>query len=200
MQSILDVGQQLTTTAVTPAPLNPNFNYLRVHVKNRVAYFVLGYIDKHPSGDVEVWYSAEREVLRLQNGRLVGATGSATEWSGVELIGQPSWSNSQTTQTFERVRDVSPGYQHGIHEKLQVRQIAPPKKTFLSRDVNKEALNWYEEQVITDTQKNSISLTSPTLLPVTIYAVHNNGRTHQVIYSETCLASDLCFSWQHWKP
>src|SRR5450759_1576231 len=78
--------------SVDSARLNPNFRYLRVTIGGRVVLLALGYLDSHPQGPIEVWYSAEREVLRLQHGRLVGAVGLTTEWRDVSLPELPSWS------------------------------------------------------------------------------------------------------------
>ena len=75
---------------IANARLNPNFRYLRVTVGGRVVLLALGNTDSHPQGPIEVWYSAEREVLRLQNGRLVGAVGLTTEWREVSLPALPS--------------------------------------------------------------------------------------------------------------
>ena len=71
--------------------LNPNFQYLRVTSAGREILLVLGYTDRHFQGPIEVWYSAEKEVLRFQNGRLVGAVGLVSEWRTVELQELPSW-------------------------------------------------------------------------------------------------------------
>ena len=70
--------------------LNPNLKYLRVAIKGRTAFLALGYIDAHPQGPIEVWYSAEKETLRIQNGRLIGAAGIVTEWRSVSLPALPS--------------------------------------------------------------------------------------------------------------
>ena len=77
--------------SVTEVNLNPDFRYLRVVADGRVVFLALGNEDKDARGAVEVWYSARHEVLRLQNGRLVGAVGLNTEWRSVALPVLPSW-------------------------------------------------------------------------------------------------------------
>ena len=78
----LDSGMQMLKAAIrgsdqpTGAGLNQRFAYLRVTAGKPVAFMALGYVDPHPNGPVEVWYSADREVIRLQNGRLVGTAGT----------------------------------------------------------------------------------------------------------------------------
>src|SRR5512135_2466587 len=96
---------------VDNARLNPNFRYLRVTIGGRVVLLALGNVDSGPRGPIEVWYSAEREVLRLQNGRLVGAAGLTTEWRNVSLPELPSWSavaHDDRAIRWTRVRDVMP--------------------------------------------------------------------------------------------
>jgi len=61
------------------AQLNPALTYLYVQAPGQSpVFFVLGYVEPaaHESGPATlVWFSAMREVLRTQNGRLVGLTG-----------------------------------------------------------------------------------------------------------------------------
>lgn len=68
---------------------------------------MLGYVDAYPQGDVEIWYSAQCEVLRLQNGRLVGAVGLPVEWRRVTYPQiSPAWPAVSPEGTrFSRVRD-----------------------------------------------------------------------------------------------
>jgi hypothetical protein len=191
MQSMLDLGRQTSPTVggeVAISPLQPGFKYLRVQIDKRIAYFALGYLDPHRGGDVEVWYSGEKEVLRLQRGRVVGAAGMATEWLGVAMASAPDWSASLASTSYTRTRDVSPGYRYGLREQVEVRRIPPPTQTSLV-GMAPDALVWFEE-----------SVSGPELLPPSRYGVSETNDGWQVVYSETCLASDLCFSWQRWKP
>lgn len=191
MQSIVDIGRAISPMsreAEAMPNLDPSFRYLRVQVDKRVAYFALGYIDPHPDGSIEVWYSGEKEVLRLQRGRVVGAVGMATEWRGVSLNSPPAWSREMESATFSRVRDVSPGYRYGIHEKLRVQRIPPPVRSSLA-GLAPESLVWFEETVDGGGD-----------LPPSRYGLRQDSDKWQVVYSEQCLAKLLCFSWQRWKP
>lgn len=197
LKSIMDLGGELSKrdkTEPVVGTLNPAYRYLRVQTEGRVAYFVLGYLDPHPDGLIEVWYSGEREVLRLQRGRIVGVTGTSTEWPAVKLIQAPTWAANMNSGSFQRIRDVSPGYRFGIKEIMQIQAIQPPDKTALQL-LPKADLHWFEE---TATARNS-STAEPSL-PPTRYALKQDKGTLNVIYAETCLAKDLCFSWQRWQP
>lgn len=191
MQAVFDVGNRATPLSrggqATPA-LNPGFRYLRVRVDKRTAYFALGYIDPHPDGSTEVWYSGEREVLRLRHGRVVGAVGMATEWLGVRLNAAPALSADLAPTVYSRERDVGPGYRYGIREQIQSRRIQAPARTALLGQAA-DSLVWVEESIKWGSD-----------LPPSRYALRQDAGKWQVVYSETCLAPDLCFSWQRWQP
>lgn len=190
---------------VDNARLNPNFRYLRVTVGGRVVLLALGNIDSHPQGPVEVWYSAEREVLRLQNGRLVGAVGLTTEWRNVTLPELPSWSaaaRADRAYQWTRTRDVMPGYRFGVKDALSLRAAEAPQRSAL-QGLDPQRLAWFEERV----ESGSIAGLSAVfgsrsgdvaLLPPARYAVDFGGSGETVVYGEQCLAADLCFTWQRW--
>ena len=190
---------------VDNARLNPNFRYLRVTIGGRVALLALGNVDGHPQGPIEVWYSAEREVLRLQNGRLVGAVGLTTEWRDVLLPELPSWSvaaRADQPLRWTRTRDVMPGYRFGVQETLSLRVVAEPKRSAL-QGLDLQRLAWFEEQVEPGPVARLSSVfgsdsAADIPLPPARYAVDLQGGRETVVYGEQCLAPDLCFTWQRW--
>jgi hypothetical protein len=192
--------------SVDNARLNPNFRYLRVTIGGRVVLLALGNVDSDPQGPIEVWYSAEREVLRLQNGRLVGAVGLTTEWRGVSLPELPSWSAAaRADQAFRwtRTRDVMPGYRFGVMDALLLRVVPEPKRSEL-KGLDPKRLTWFEERAesgpvagLSAVFGNNSTVDIP--LPPARYAVDLRGaREMVVVYGEQCLGPDLCFTWQHW--
>lgn len=181
------------TSAVDSTRLNPRLGYLRVSIDGRAALLVLGYVDPHPQGRIEVWYSAQREVLKLQNGRVVGVTGLTTEWRGVALPALPDWSAllaSPQPLEWTRRRDVMPGYRYGVEDRLTLKRIAPPED---SRLVGKGSRNliWFEETVAPDARGERA-------LPPARYALDLRATGEPVVYGEACVAPDLCFAWQRW--
>ena len=191
--------------SVDNARLNPSFRYLRVTISGRVALLALGNVDSHPKGPIEVWYSAEREVLRLQNGRLVGAVGLTTEWREVSLPELPSWSVAAHTDRvfpWTRTRDVMPGYRFGVKDALSLRVVPEPKRSAL-QGLDPQRLTWFEERVesapvagLSAVFGNSSTVDIP--LPPARYAVDLQGGRETVVYGEQCLAPELCFTWQRW--
>jgi len=168
--------------------LNPNFSYLRVQVGKRAVFMVLGYVDKDREGAVEVWYSALGEVIRLRDGRLVGATmNMGTDWLSVSFKQLPRWESIGAQTVFERDRDTSPGYKYGLQEKMHIRPIPEPNDSQIQL-IQPASLTWFEE-----------FSEGPDTLPAAHYAVSMAG-IPLVVYAEQCLSNDFCFSWQRWTP
>lgn len=190
---------------VDNARLNPNFRYLRITIGGRVVLLALGNVDSDPRGPIEVWYSAEREVLRLQNGRLIGAVGLTTEWRNVTLHELPSWSaaaHAGRALRWTRTRDVMPGYQFGVKDELSLRVIQAPRRSAL-QGMDPQRLTWFEESVESGTAVGLLAALgngfgADGVLPPARYAVDLRGGRKAVIYGEQCLAADLCFTWQRW--
>ena len=179
--------------SVDGAKLNPAFRYLRVTIAGRTALLALGYVDEDPRGPIEVWYSAEREVLKLQNGRVVGAVGMLTEWRNVRLPELPAWSalaREPAPRRWERTRDVMPGYRYGLREAIALGAAPVPEKSAL-RELDAKALTWFEERV-------EFPPPGDKALPPARYAVRMAGGQETVVYGEQCLAPELCFTWQRW--
>jgi len=183
-------------TSVARAQLNPSFRYLRATVEGRVILLVLGYVDNHPQGPIQVWYSAQREVLRLQNGRVVGAVGLNAEWREVFLPQLPSWSTlaaGNGDSRWIRIRDVMPGYRFGVHDVLSLHKVPPPSNSAV-QDLDARSLVWFEERFEPD---GSGSVPDGGLPPAR-YAVAVIDGVEAVVYGEQCLTPSLCFSWQQW--
>jgi len=169
--------------------LDPHFKYLRVQVDRREIFMALGYLDSTPDGQVEVWYSALGEVLRLCDGRLIGASmNRGTDWLSVSFSHLPHWEQVGAQASFERSRDISPGYRYGITEQMFIRRIQQPNDTRLQA-IDASRLAWFEERAEGDGA-----------LPAARYGVSMEGSAPQVVYAEQCLSDDLCFSWQRWTP
>ena len=189
------------------ARLNTEFRYLRVTSGGKVAFFALGNVERDPQGAIEVWYSAQREVLRLQNGRVVGAVGLTTEWRNVVLPELPSWStlaHAPQPTRWMRTRDVMPGYRFGLRDVIAARPITAPKKSALV-NLEPQSLTWFEEQaeaepLATHTRALFSRFTDVQVLPSALYAVESAEGRDIVVYAEQCLAPDICFSWQRWNP
>lgn len=185
-------------SADVSAKLDPALRYLRATVRGKTALLVLGYVEPDPRGPVQVWYSAQREVVRIQNGRIVGAAGMVAEWRNVQLSNVPSWSaiaRDKVATNILRVRDVMPGYRYGVRDLLSTRAATAPARSAL-RELDPQSLAWFEESVEGDAARGPLH--EKTALPVSRYAVSFHDGLEEVVYGEQCLSADFCFTWQRW--
>ena len=171
--------------------LNPSYRYLRVSADGREALMVLGYVDPQPLGDVETWYSASGEVLKLQNGRITSTSGLKPDWREVRYSELPSWSSlvGMSAARFKRERDEMPGHRFGIQEVVEISSVQPPADARLS-GLSAATLRWFEERVVA----------SPKPEPSARYGLssRNDGTQPVVVYGEQCLRPDFCIAWQVW--
>lgn len=176
---------------VDQQPLNPAFAYLRATGGGLTVLMARASIDPGPSGPVEVWYTGGLEIIRLEQGRLVGATGLPVEWSGVVLPPLPEWSEILTRTEplrWERRRDVAPGYRYGLVDRLVLVPVAAGRPGALV-GADPSRLRWFEERSEDNT------------LPPARYALDADGPDGpRVVYAEQCLDSRFCLTWQQWPP
>jgi len=187
--AIPGLGNSLDT--IDDSQLNPNLRYLRVVVRGRTALMVLGYLEPHEEGAIEIWYSAPGEYIRLQNGRVVGTAGLETDWRTVRHFSLPTWKDmtGRTAVVYRRERDEMPGYRYGIAENVSVYPVRVPNNAKLKR-LPAEGLQWYEEAV----------LGASNGLPSGRFALSTQNAELRVIYGEQCLSREFCFAWQTWPP
>ena len=169
--------------------LNPKFRYLRVTVNHRSALLVLGYTENYKEGNVEIWYSDSGQVLRLQNGRVLGTVGLETDWLNVNYVSLPSWGKVTQNQSisYQRKRDQMPGYRFGISESLTISPIPPPTDSEIV-PISYKQLKWYQE--VSSGQSDSSKSAR--------YAVLEKNGDLKVVYSDQCLSEKFCLSWQLW--
>jgi hypothetical protein len=169
--------------------LDPSYKYLRVSVFGQTGFLALGYTDAHPMGSIDVWYSSDYRVLRIQNGYIVGISGTPVEWRQVIFSTKPHWPTGGITTKFTRTRDVMPGYKFGITDQLTLTEIVAPKTSNYATNPHIppiEGLQWFEatdaSQAITPSR----------------FAVATINNTPTAVYGEQCFAEDFCITWQTW--
>ena len=188
-----------SSSAVDTAQLNPRYRYLRVTTNGEVALLVLGYVDLDALGrPVDVWYTADQEVLRLQNGRLVALLGTPTEWRSVTLPADlPAWSPGQAAYSYLRQRDEMPGYRIGLQERVQVRPVPAPSNSALAQ-LSPASLQWFEETADRLNNSGDPIQPQPARLPAARYAIAPGATTSAPVYGEQCIDTSFCISWQTW--
>lgn len=198
---MLDTLRLLYRDETAPLRLNreSRYSYLKATVKGKTAVLVLGNIDRRAEGLVEVWYSGSGEVIRLVDGHLAGSAGLGVNWRSTRFSRLPSWQADAVKPdteavppsrwTYVRERDLMPGYRFGIRDEVVRIRIAAPQDAGFSSPFD-QSLQWYEERCI--------SFPSASSLPPARFAVSFLSGAPQVVYSEQCLANDLCMSFERY--
>lgn len=175
--------------------LNPLYRYLRVEAQGHLpVLLVLGYLDAHPQGDIEVWYSAQGEVIKIQNGRIVGTVGLGIDWRAVRFPSAPPvWSEIPTQGgAYQRLRDEMPGHRSAISDRLEIKPWPglPPIALPTSLSVDQaRSYAWFRELTVN---------THAQPLPPAWFAWGLHRGQPTVVYSEQCLSASFCLRLQPW--
>ena len=169
-----------------PSELNPNFQYLWVQTNDVQAYLVLGGIEPHAQGPIEVWFSARSEILRLQNGRIIGTTGMPVNWSNVNL----HFDNQG--KSYTRHRDETPGYRFNLQDTFMVKESNTVPNSVIQRFQSMQAKGAkapvpviWREDIGQGSQRIRVGL-----------AINLQDQLPVAVYGEECLSKSLCIKWQ----
>lgn len=174
------------------APRNPAYQYMQVEVPGAASLTVLGY--QYP--DLQVWYAAKGEVVRLQGNRLLDTTGLNVNLANVQYT--PGAQAQQTNMKF----DVPELGLFNVQATLQLQPAQPPKSN-LAKQASEQAnagkgLYWYSETFVE--QKTLPEALNG--LPPAIYgfsqALPEGAQANQLplaVYGQQCLAPTYCLEW-----
>jgi hypothetical protein len=171
------------------------YRYMRVEVSGRpTALMVMGYVDPHPAGEIESWYSAGREVIKIQNGRVVSTAGLETDWLAVRYPDQLlKWEDVPAGGiALQRHRDQMPGYGYGVQEVLWVTPLAAPPTERLPPSLPlglASSYRWFQQDTRSSTAEP---------LPRAWFAWGKHRGVQTIVYSEQCLSPSLCLKMQRW--
>lgn len=171
--------------------LSTQFKYLRVQYNQLPAvYMVLGYVDTKESQTIQTWYSADGEVIKLEEGRIVGTVGLPHDWSQVKLSGLPSWKvlSSGQPASYSRQRDTKMGYAYSVLDNVQVNLRSANAHSPLPPTAPQlPSTAWWVEE-------------STSALPTAYIAVIPEKNDLLWVYSYQCLSPQACLSMQLWPP
>ncbi|MES2208455.1 MAG: YjbF family lipoprotein [Pseudomonadota bacterium] len=190
---------------LTEAKLDSHYRYLRFEVNQHPVLLILGFVDVHPEGPVEVWYGGDPVMVKLQNGRYVASKGLQTNWQDVHIDQVPDFASLNQPQRYLRTRQQAPGAEFGIRETVvitplnQAPDIAPkllkePNIRLVASGDNVDVapIRWFSEVVVSA----STATMSKAKLPA-FYAVEMASKP-KIIFGYQCLKADYCISWQAW--
>jgi len=193
-------------TVIDETPLNPKYRYLKVDANGQPALLVLGYADQKLKATQDVWYSAFKEVIKIQGGRLANTEGLDINWTEVTLLDPPPLLEALKTvegarnkrplrYRYTRTRTVMPGYHVNIRETVSMEAMteAPsgiPKE--LKDPAVSQNLRWVKETVLIPTQSRDPSVQALGA----VYAI--DTKTSEVVYGRQYLTPDFFISWLSW--
>ena len=180
---VVDTADVLFTFPDKTTDYKKNLEYLKVSLQGRSSAMALGYRRTDGAYTHEHWYSGQREMLHLMNGRILEVQGMTHEVRR-QSDKTPNWhdlAESKRPLVWSRNKDLMPGYRYGQVEYIISQWVQPTKQE--AALVDKPA-QWFIEQIKSKTADGREWLYNET------YAVFDN----KVIYSEQCVAPDLCLT------
>lgn len=172
-------------------PRNPAYQYMQVEVPNAASLTVLGY--QYPN-NVQVWYAAKGEVVRLQGNRLLDTTGLNVNLANVQYT-----QGAQAGQANVKF-DVPELGLFNVQASLQLQATQPPKSNLAKRASEQanggKGLYWYA-----DTVAGPLPAALENLPPA-IYGFAqplpegvNASQLPPAVYGKQCLAPTYCLEW-----
>jgi Group 4 capsule polysaccharide lipoprotein gfcB, YjbF len=183
------------SASAPPAALDMRYRYMRIQVDGQpAAIFALAFIDNDAFGEIETWFSGNREVVKTQNGRIIGTAGLRVDWTRVTYpIAPPAWDKVQSVATkYKREHDTVPGYAFGVKDEVTVLALPQVPAHRLPETMpldTAKSYKWFQE---------GSNTRSGVTLPTQLFALglHRGGQT--IVYSEQCLQPDFCMKLQRW--
>jgi len=86
----LQIGFSDVSSQIEKSPLQNNLTYLRANINGLDVLLAKGYTDLNSRGPVDVWYSSDGAIMRIQEGRYLGSIGFDQNWNEVSRSDAPS--------------------------------------------------------------------------------------------------------------
>lgn len=132
------------------------------------------------------WYSPNNVNLELCEGQLCGSSGSTQAWRDVVIQNLPNIDQLLAGKTIDwhRTYIAMPDYRW-TDQSLRTEPESNPEPKHLQQ-LQRGDLRWFKTYLIHNPDK----------LPNTLLGI--DPKSHEVVYSDTCLSATYCFSWQTW--
>ena len=165
------------------------YEYLLIEIDGRKTAMALGGRQEViEAGQVVVhehWYSGQREMIHMVNGRIHTALGLTVEWRR-QQSSPPNWTSlaaSKASVAWEREIDFMPGYRFGQSDRIDTQVGSPPPGA---------------PSLASDTQWFGDLVRSPQPLGGDwVYKQHFAVHQGRVVYSEQCLSPNVCFKFKY---
>lgn len=180
---VLDAARVTLLNPDAPTAYRPGFEYLQIQINGRQVAMALGRRQNEGRSTIEYWYSGQREMLVLKNGRIHQALGMTHEVRQ-SLQEAPDWAlleQRELPYAWYRTLDIQPGYRYGVKEYVETQKLEPGNA--MQANVP-EATVWFVENL------TGVAMNGRTWRYTQIFALVNQ----KVVYSVQCVAPDLCFT------
>ena len=194
VETFAALWSQTVSTTDDQAALDMRYRFLRVDVKGQQVMFALAFLDSDMAGEIETWYSAQRQVIKIQNGRVIGTAGLDVDWNNVRYpVAPPKWDVAlPSAASYVRDRDQMPGYEYGKRDVMRVTPLSSIPENRIPQTIPRtvaEGYKWFEETGRTSDGEP---------LPAELFAWGTHRGLNTIVYSEQCLAPTYCLKLQRW--
>ena len=186
MNPVIDTALRAVGEQPAAPQFVPGVAYLHITVNGRQAWMALGERTQDTQGVHTYWYSGQGEMLHLRNGRLVEALGLTHELRGQRGVA-PSWdavAQSPQGVQWQHQRDWMPGYRYGVWANISSQTTVPTPQ---QEQLVGPGAQWFVDRVHTQMAQAQ----------AWHYLERFAVRDQQVVYSEQCLAPQLCLTLRH---
>lgn len=204
------------SAVIENASLNKELSYLRVNVVGLDALLVKGYADQDKNGAIDVWYSSDGSMMRLQKGRYLGSVGFDRNWQNVEFKDAPNLINiveyykrpaispqlksvadfyPKDLYFFSRNKTQMPEYQTALQERMSISVSDQAPKTIpksLKPYLQNKELVWVSEKPLSTQDK-----TNPRD-NFAWYGFEKKNSSFIQVFGQQCFSPDFCISWMPW--
>ena len=200
---------------IEKSPLKNNLSYLRVNINGLDVLLVKGYVDSDSRGPIDVWYSSDGSVMRIQQGRYLGSIGFDQNWQEVTRQDAPGLDfilNSELSQSVKNpitpIKSVKkyfsnqsyvamPSYLVMRDERISgvISSTVPDSiPSSIKKYLNNKDLIWVAETP----QPNDLFKKKGASFAW--YGFVKNKDGFEQVVGQQCLSKDFCITWTPWPP
>jgi hypothetical protein len=213
----MQMGFRDEAAQIEKSPLKNNLTYLRVNINGLDVLLVKGYVDPDPLGPIDVWYSSDGSVMRIQQGRYLGSIGFDQNWQEVSRKDAPSldllvksevaMASQNTPVPIKTVKKyfsnqsyvAMPSYLVMRDERISgvISSTVPDSvPSSIKKYLNNKDLIWLAETP----QPNDLFKRKGASFAWYGFVKSNNG--FEQVLGQQCLSKDFCITWTPWpvKP
>ena len=217
----VQLGLRNVAAQIEKSPLQNNLTYLRANINGLDVLLVKGYVDSDSRGSIDVWYSSDGSVMRIQQGRYLGSVGFDQNWQEVSRNDAPNLTellNADVTPPRNSTLNSSIAPIKTIKKYFSTQSYIGMPSYLVMRDERVSAVvsdnsstslpNSIPSSLKKYLQNKDLIWVSETPQPNNIFQkkgtsfawygfVKNKDRFEQLI-GQQCLSKEFCITWMPW--